>query len=627
MSDNLVIPDECLIKDVKIHFDRLIGAGSYGLVYVATYYGTKVAAKKLHAIFFDGVSPEENRGILKSWLNELKLMNSLRHPNIVQFYGVFNPDDSSSLLLTGSSYIISELLAKSLQARNLDKPRLTIRQIIDIAMDIAAGLCYLHNRQDPIMHRDLASKNVLLSMSGQAKIADLGVAKFTAQVQQSHTRHPGTDYYMPLETVVPDDSYDHSIDVYALGVIILEIAIGKDPTATQNLKKVGNHFEIVPETERRRNDFYELQNSPNVVLKNVIMLCLSEKEERVSANIVTMHLEKLKNSEIYELCDPSPIFKINQGKQITENISLEHHHDFKEIQNQNESLKNEMQMMNKKLKESQKENEDLKNQLQNLQQKIKKLEQSNNELEKKFEKQKSELKGDVTALERTHQSLPQKQPMTQCVPSVSSLLSPHQMHHSVVVMPKYQTSTSTLADHPLNPSPVYGTVPKQPQLINYGPDPPRSLSYQQRIPIQSHDTIGSPTYNYNNPLDRDFMSLPANLSTCIPPGVKEAIEYLNYQLSCMERIMQQLKSVNSSTSDNLVSSYMETLKEQIIKTAEYIRRLPFHMPHQQLVVTIQRIDQAIGGAHFDKIYPKYSEVLRMAARNLHDAALKYTSYS
>ena len=126
---------------------------------------------------------------------------------------------------------------------------------------------------------------------------------------------------MPLETVVPDDSYDHSIDVYALGVIILEIAIGKDPTATQNLKKVGNHFEIVPETERRRNDFYELQNSPNVVLKNVIMLCLSEKEERVSANIVTMHLEKLKNSEIYELCDPSPIFKINQGKQITEKIN------------------------------------------------------------------------------------------------------------------------------------------------------------------------------------------------------------------------------------------------------------------------------------------------------------------
>lgn len=176
---NVSVSDNVHIKDVKVLTEHVLWRGSYGIVYVAIYHGTKVAAEKVNEIFFESVSPAEYKGILQSWLQELEQMNSLslRHPNIVHFYGVYNSRDSSSLELSGNSFIITELLAKSLQARNSEQPRLNFKQIVNIVIDIASGLCYLHNRDQPIMHRDLASQNIFLSWSGQAKIANLGLAK------------------------------------------------------------------------------------------------------------------------------------------------------------------------------------------------------------------------------------------------------------------------------------------------------------------------------------------------------------------------------------------------------------------------------------------------------------------
>ena len=664
MSGNIEVPCKYLIKDVKICSDRIIGTGSYAVVYIGTYHATKVAAKKLHSIFFEGVDPQEYKGILQSWVNEFKLMHSLRHPNIVQFYGVFNSDNPSSMVLNGNSYIITELLAKSLQYRNAEKPRLTIRHIIDIAMDIAAGLCYLHNRQNPIMHRDLASKNILLSPLGQAKIADLGVAKLTAQMQQSHTRHPGTDYYMPLETVIVGDIYDHSIDVYALGVIILEMATGKEPTATQSLKRVGKGFEVVPELERRRNDFNELRESPSKVLEDVIMLCLEEKESRISASEVTMHLDKLKNSEPYQSCKPSAVFEMK----TTDSTSHEYQHKLIEIQQENEQLKQENERLKQEVEVLKKEKESLK---------IQAHEEKNN-LEQEFQNKltllkKQGLKGDLQTAPKS--VMPQKQQTAQYVPSTGGLQHlPQKMastmvapqHHSILTNhpPSNSAYTSGLEkpriqsmsysyDQTLRPSHSFNPPPTslhQPPTSSYYVDrPPESLHnihqplkplpifdqhpqslHYQRSESWSSDTSETPTLDYydhiidgdfpsrNPQLDNNFTSLPARLSN--DPAIQKAREYLSYQLSCMDRVLSQLKSVTFNTSENLVTSFVETLKEQIIKTADYIRKLPSHIKSDQyLHEPLQRIHHTLSNAHFDKISYRYTQDLNFAIRNLQDA--------
>ena len=710
MSDSLEISNECLIKDVEVCLGKQIGAGSYGVVYVATYHGSEVAAKKLHSIFFEDVSPKEYQGILQSWKNELKLMSSLKHPNIVQFYGVFNSDDSSSLLLTGNSYIITELLAKSLQARNVEKPWLTVRHVIDIAMDIATGLCYLHNRPNPIMHRDLASKNILLSLSGQAKIADLGVAKFTEQVQQSHTRHPGTDYYMPLETLISD--YNHSIDVYALGVIILEMAINKNPTATQNLKKVGDHLEVVPEKERRRNDFEKLQTSPKKLLEDVIMLCLREKETRVSASDVAKNLKELKESKAYYSCDACGIFSVEEYKLKEEN---------RRLTEGNESLKAKMKILEKDLNKSKEENESLKAKVQTLEENLRKSEQSESQ-NKQAQYGNIVLTSNTDAIQRSskgpnpHVQLQQTTwdvPMQKTLSQemVQSMVVPKQhltFHDQPLSLPAYSSSfdqsrSSQSYDQPqrsfrnLRLTQNFDQLrslqsPDQPKsLQSYGQparlthnlrstqsfDQPRSeqsqdqlkssqrstqntsvfdqpgsiqrfdqlgaLHTHDQIPssayrqqsfsessgsdtahLYSHDNLPDNAFSSQNSLDADFSSLPARLSY-IP--TQKATEYLTYQLSCMNRVMLQLKSANHNTSETLVTSFVETLREQITKTTDYISKLLIDTkPDQHLHGALQKIYRTLSGARFDniRIHPTYIQDLNTAIRGFQDALNKYT---
>jgi len=650
MASKLAVSDNCRISDVKVFTKTVLGTGSYGVVHVAVYHGTKVAAKKLHGIFFEGVSPAEYKGILLSWQQELELMSSLRHPNIVQFYGVYNSRNSSSLELSGDSYIISELMAKSLQARNLEQPRLTFRNIVDIVMDIASGLCYLHSRNPPIMHRDLASKNILLSKSGQAKIADLGVAKITLDAQASHTRHPGTDLYMPVETVMDNDEYDHSIDVYGLGVIILELAIGRDPIATQCLKRVSNFIEVVPETERRQKDFDELDQSCNKELQGVILSCLKDKENRTTAQDVVRDLEEIQSCNSYQACCKTPIFVIlptpckdtsKLGADIkaskdTENSKLTAKLDH--LQKEFQQVSNKSTELEDKLKTKEKEIEKLKHQLDAnknyYEAKLNELlnnqkdesvsnpdsflhsthysskgqqfnnstnglpahvtghisERANHSLQLNDQRLKSQRHHSAST-ENHYTQLSDKSLMYQrshnaygesyAVPTIP----PNNKFSPTLRRPMFEESTERHSSPFTN---NYSSLPTTYPVTNSIESPlishpntnghrylnDQSLRYQHHyetdrsgVTHQFHNTTSPQMVTSNN-------VITARHNTSAPQlTVREADEYLSYQVSCMDRVISQL--MNPNNSDNLQSSFVQTLKEQIIKTDNYIRNLPF----------------------------------------------------
>ena len=92
------------------------------------------------------------------------------------------------------------------------------------------------------------------------------MTKIISQKKESLTRHPGTDAYMPVEAIAFENSYDCSIDIYSLGVIGLELGVGRDPKAGQCLKKVGTSF-VAVEEERQKDDFVDLECSCNSHLK------------------------------------------------------------------------------------------------------------------------------------------------------------------------------------------------------------------------------------------------------------------------------------------------------------------------------------------------------------------------
>ena len=309
-EDTLQIPQEWFINDIKIDPSHVLGRGSFGTVCLGEWLGSPVAVKRLHEVFFEpSVSIEERNGVLRTFARELTMLFNLKHPNIVMFFGVHDTSGRGELTLTPDTCLVQELLCCSLGARNRQEPRLTYRNVVDISIDIVSALRYLHCRPEPIVHRDLASKNILLTQEGVPKIADLGVAKVISSTQKivQHSRQPGTDLYMPPEVKVEGAHYDYRIDIYSFGVILMEVSVGRDPTAGEAFRIQDRHqggLEIVSETERRRRDLHDLGDSP---LRTLVLHCLARKEDRPTAKEVHERLKALRKQREYTCLPIIPI--------------------------------------------------------------------------------------------------------------------------------------------------------------------------------------------------------------------------------------------------------------------------------------------------------------------------------
>ena len=156
------------------------------------------AGKKLHEALIEAENEDVSEMVHK-YLQECQLMASLRHPNITQFLGVcFLPGTRLPIL-------VMELLETSLDDLLQHIPNLPLSLKHSILEDIAAGLLYLHKRQPPVIHRDLTSRNILLTSSLVAKITDMGNSRIVdmrpGRMSQTLSKVPGTFVYMPPEAL------------------------------------------------------------------------------------------------------------------------------------------------------------------------------------------------------------------------------------------------------------------------------------------------------------------------------------------------------------------------------------------------------------------------------------------
>jgi len=636
-DSELKISRSLLIWDVKVNTDYVLGKGSYGIVYEGSFHGAKVACKKLHTIFFESVSREENIGILTSWKNELNLMSSVLHPNIVQFYGVYNSDDAKSVTLSGNSYIVSELMDKSLRVRNLEKTKLNFKEMIIILSDISAGLCYLHVRPNPIMHRDLASKNVLLTRYGQAKIADLGVAKITSEQRGSHTRHPGTDVYMPVETVVYGDAYDHTIDVYALGVIALELAIGRDPVATQSLKKVGKGFEAVEETERRSKDFADLEKSSNVHVKELVLQCLADAENRISAPTALNILETLQESDHFKSisCSAGP----------TDKICEEEFMDFKKkSEMQITRLQKEVEEKDDKLTAIIKEQAIDKEHLETLELDNLKLRRTVEEKEDELKSIKIQHKAELEKTKKQHayilqskndeisklhrQSEPYAGHISRNPPNAPSELKPHSSgtadqrpgfyvpQHSALVMPK---STVSRGPYVSSRAQVHQTVKTRPaSAIVTGSASSGGRNYLSQRSHSEDDYLASGTIRHPPALPAEKVKT-ASGSSMQPSAstIDDVVLELRNFTSQIKRLFDMVKTADSAA---VMASCMFNLKDIMNTAQKYIISIPSHLkvPEvQQLQANVEEKFILLKSVNLDQISTSNTDGLSQAARMLH----------
>ena len=283
------------LEDV-IPLNKELGRGAYGKVFTVKYLGLACAAKEIHSLLLDGVSPEEKKSIKDGFMRECYHSSLIRHPNIVQFMGVYYSEQSDLPIM------VMELMDISLSSFvEKNKPSVAIKAKLSILYDVSLGLSYLHGRRPSVIHRDLSSNNVLLTSHLVAKISDLGMAKMiradSKQTRSRLTTAPGTLHFMPPEALDEEDPiYGTPVDVFSFAGVTLHLLSEEWPTPSSQKKRDPKTKKLIALSEAQRRQQY-LDKIPEeiVALKEIILLCLDDDpDERPPIKKVSETIESLK---------------------------------------------------------------------------------------------------------------------------------------------------------------------------------------------------------------------------------------------------------------------------------------------------------------------------------------------
>ena len=264
---------------------RRIGAGGMGVVYGAldSRLGRSVAIKVLPAALID----DDDR--LRRFEKEARMIGALNHPNLVTLHDVGHHE--------GAPYLVTELLTGTSLRTRLDSGRLSTRESLRIATEIARGLAAAHGAG--VGHRDIKPDNLFLTEDSRVKVLDFGVAKLrrdqadlgnaatiggNVSAQGPGPQPPlpgevtatgtgvviGTPGYMSPEQLAGGE-VDARTDLFALGVVMFEMLTGRRPfAAPTHVEESYAIMKLAPA---------ELPASIPAAVARVVMRCLEKRPD------------------------------------------------------------------------------------------------------------------------------------------------------------------------------------------------------------------------------------------------------------------------------------------------------------------------------------------------------------
>ena len=223
---------------------RELGQGGMATVYLATHntLGHQVAIKILDKQF------AYNQNIKARFIEEAKKLVRLDHPNVVKVTDFISENEHVA-------YVMEYINGKSLR-EILNAKRLTDAEIENYLNQMVVALNYIH--KEGIVHRDIKPSNFIIATNGTLKLVDFGISKSIDASSVDHTSTStnlsmGTLLYMSPEQIKSTKDVSYLSDIYSLGVVLWEMAMGKVPYNSSELSAFEIQVKIVQESLPKSN--------------------------------------------------------------------------------------------------------------------------------------------------------------------------------------------------------------------------------------------------------------------------------------------------------------------------------------------------------------------------------------
>eukprot|EP00878_Enallax_costatus_P017272 GHUV01018140.1.p1 GENE.GHUV01018140.1~~GHUV01018140.1.p1 ORF type:complete len:339 (+),score=92.76 GHUV01018140.1:890-1906(+) len=217
-------------------------------------------------------------------------MARLRHPNVVLFMG--------AVMQANQLAIVTQFIPRGSLFRLLHRSKADLdpRRRLQMALDVARGMNYLHTSNPAIVHRDLKSPNLLVDRDWTVKVCDFGLSRVKSATFLTSKSHGGTPEWMAPE-ILRNEPSDERADVYSFGVVLYELVTNQEPWTSLNPMQVvgavgfaGQRLSLPPGLD------------PKVA--GIINSCWASKAaDRPS---FTQVLEALRGFKELQACRPSP---------------------------------------------------------------------------------------------------------------------------------------------------------------------------------------------------------------------------------------------------------------------------------------------------------------------------------
>ena len=232
----------------------VVGEGAYGIVYKCKNKetGKYVAIKK-----FKEVGDEL---VKKTMKRELKMLQRLHHPNVVEFQDAFRRK--------GNLFLVFEFVDKNLLELLQEHPNgLDPNLIRHLIYQLCKSIKYLHDQN--IIHRDIKPENLLITDKMESKLCDFGFARLISEKNEKLTDYVATRWYRAPELLLSQGTYGKEVDYWAIGCIMGELVDGNPLFPGENeldqlhcIQKVLGNF-----TDKQEEMFYSnpLFNGKNLL--------------------------------------------------------------------------------------------------------------------------------------------------------------------------------------------------------------------------------------------------------------------------------------------------------------------------------------------------------------------------